>query len=273
MPRGSLVIVGTGISALLHLTPEAGEQIRTADELLYLVDDPLAEAHLTTLRPDAVALAGQFTEGVPRREVYGRLVDRILAGVRQGRCVCAAFSGHPAVLVDPAHAAVRLAREEGFPARILPGISAEACLFADLGVDPGARGCQSYEATDFLIRPRLFDTSTALVLWQAAALGDLSVRRSDRPNEHLGALAEALAARYGPGHPAIVYEAASSPGAAPVITHTTVSTLDAAGVTARSLLYVPPLPPPPAEGAMLERLGMAQGRDRRKSARSRDLTR
>jgi hypothetical protein len=37
---------------------------------------------------------------------------------------------------------------DGFDAVMLPGISAEDCLFADLGIDPGMIGCQSFEATD-----------------------------------------------------------------------------------------------------------------------------
>jgi len=31
---------------------------------------------------------------------------------------------------------------------MLPGISAEDCLVADLGIDPASSGCQSYEAND-----------------------------------------------------------------------------------------------------------------------------
>src|SRR5947207_15537569 len=109
------------------------------------------------------------------------MVEQILQAVRAGRQVCGAFFGHPAVLVDPAHAAVRRAREEGYPAAILPGISAEACLFADLGIDPGVCGCQSYEATDFLVRPRAFDTGTALVLWQVGALAEPNARPEPCP--------------------------------------------------------------------------------------------
>src|SRR2546429_6584747 len=45
----------------------------------------------------------------------------------------------------------RQAREEGFEAEMLPAVSAEDCLFADLGVDPGDEGCQSFEATSFLL--------------------------------------------------------------------------------------------------------------------------
>ena len=48
---------------------------------------------------------------------------------------------------------------------MLPGISSEDCLFADLGVDPGVSGCQSYEATDFLMNAPIIDSSTQLILW------------------------------------------------------------------------------------------------------------
>ena len=58
------------------------------------------------------------------------------------------------------------ARAEGFNARMLPGISAEDCLFANLGADPGTHGCQSFEATSFLLRKPKFDTLTHLILWQ-----------------------------------------------------------------------------------------------------------
>ena len=49
---------------------------------------------------------------------------------------------------------------EGFNAQMLAGISAEDCLFADLGLDPGKNGCQSFEATDFLIRRRQFEPTS-----------------------------------------------------------------------------------------------------------------
>ena len=54
------------------------------------------------------------------------------------------------VFVQPSHESIAIARLEGFSARMLPGISAEDCLFADIGLDPGKDGCQSFEATDFL---------------------------------------------------------------------------------------------------------------------------
>ena len=71
--------------------------------------------------------------------MYARIVGDILDAVRGGASVCAAFYGHPGIFVTPSHDAVRRARAEGYPARMLPAVSAVDCLFADLGVDPAPR--------------------------------------------------------------------------------------------------------------------------------------
>ena len=67
----------------------------------------------------------------------------MLAPIRRGIRLCAVVYGHPGVFVYASHEAVRRCRLEGLPARMLPGISAEDCLLADLGVDPGVRGCRA----------------------------------------------------------------------------------------------------------------------------------
>ena len=58
-----------------------------------------------------------------------------------------------------------------------PGISAEDCLYADLGIDPGSVGCQHYEASQFMFYRRRIDPSAYLVLWQVGIAGDRSLRR------------------------------------------------------------------------------------------------
>src|SRR3970282_2169154 len=100
-----------------------------------------------------------YSVGKPRYRTYREMADRILSAVRAGAQVCAAFYGHPGVFVRPSHDAIRRAPREGFPARMLPGVSAEDCLVADLGVNPGEIGSQSFEATDFLGYRRRFDSS------------------------------------------------------------------------------------------------------------------
>jgi len=52
---------------------------------------------------------------------------------------------------------------------MLPGISAEECLFADRGIDPAQTGACSFEATDFLVHHRqpIADLELDACLWRA----------------------------------------------------------------------------------------------------------
>ncbi len=52
-----------------------------------------------------------------------------------------------------------------------PGISAEDCLYADLGLDPGTYGCQHYEASNLMFYQRTIDTAAYLILWQPGVAG------------------------------------------------------------------------------------------------------
>jgi hypothetical protein len=167
------------------------------------------------------------------------MVDEILDAVRNEKNVCAAFYGHPGVFATPSHEAVRRARAEGFPATMLPAISAEDCLFADLGVDPGESGCQSYEATDFLLRRRTFDTSVPLILWQVAFIGITSAPVA--PSAHgFGVLVDYLLTFYARAHPTIVYEASPYPVGPAHIGEFTLGSVRNAQLGGMSTLYIPP---------------------------------
>ena len=95
----------------------------------------------------------------------------MLAHVRKGQNVVGVFYGHPGVFVSPSHRSIKIARKEGFTAKMLPGISAEDCLFADLGIDPAIPGCVTYEATDMLIRNKPLVPSSHLVVYQVGCVG------------------------------------------------------------------------------------------------------
>lgn len=166
------------------------------------------------------------------------MVEEILGPMRAGSTVCAAFYGHPGVFVFPSHEAIRRARADGFSARMLPGVSAEDCLFADLGVDPAARGCQSYEATRFLEERPSLETRAALVLWQIGIVGSTAhTAAAEAPK--LGELVERLCHLYGDDHGVVVYEASSYPGVAALVRPVPLHSL-AGAVTPASTLYVPP---------------------------------
>jgi precorrin-3B methylase len=160
----SLTIVGTGIQLGVHLTPQARFHITHAEEVLYLVADPLTGRWIERLNPSSRSLQSFYEPGQDRRKSYERMVDAILSRLQAGIDLCVVFYGHPGVFVYPSHEAIRQARAMGVPCKMLPAISAEDCLFAEAGIDPGVQGCQSYEATDFMVRPRNFDTSTPLIL-------------------------------------------------------------------------------------------------------------
>jgi len=253
---GSLTIVGTGIQAG-QLTIAAKNAIEQADKLLYFVTDPLATAYLHGLNPTAESLAHFYGEGKDRLVTYMEMVERILDEVKRGLNVCAAFYGHPGVFVLPAHEAIRRAREAGMTATMLPGISAEDCLFADLGIDPAFPGCQNFEATDFLVYRREFDVTASLILWQIGMIGVQTAEIRELAARNLGVLAEYLSGFYGPDHHVVIYEASAYPDLDCRAELTTLGALAAARVSRISTLYVAPKNVPRSvDRDMVRRLGM-----------------
>jgi uncharacterized protein YabN with tetrapyrrole methylase and pyrophosphatase domain len=210
MPGGSLTVVGTGIKLGSHLTAESRAAMESADRLFYLAADGITEQWLASQSRCAVSLLDCYVSGKERKWIYAHMVERILSSVRGGEKVCVAIYGHPGVFVNAAHASIAQARQEGYPAKMLPAVSAEDCLFADLGVDPAANGCQSYEATDFLLYRRRIDNRAALILWQAGMIGQFDYR-TNYSTAGVSLLSEALAVHYPANHPIILYEAAIYP--------------------------------------------------------------
>ena len=249
---GELVVVGTGIKLVNHTTLEALDCIKRADRLIYLVTDPATETWLRRLNAAAESLIDCYAPGKPRERSYREMVQRMLAAVRTGAYVCAAFYGHPGVFVNPAHHAVRRARREGFRARMLPGVSTEDCLFADLGVDPADHGCQSFEATDFLAYRRRFDPTSALILWQVGVLGEPSfpTEAGCRP-ERLERLTRVLRRHYDDRHPVILYEAAQFAVSEPRITKIPLSKLPTTRLWSITTLYIPPKPSRTPDAAVM----------------------
>jgi Tetrapyrrole (Corrin/Porphyrin) Methylases len=255
--QGSLVVIGTGIRTVGHLTIEAMAWMRIADDVLYVVADPIAEEVIRALNPNgAMSLRGYYGEGVNRQHSYEAMTEHMLSCVRAGHLTCVALYGHPGVFAYPAHEAVRRARAEGYRAQMLPGISAEDCLFADLGVDPAVTGCQSFEATDFLVNSRAVDTASQLILWQVGVFGDQTYRLGGYYLHGFPLLVARLSELYGAAHEVIVYEAPLFPGVAPVMTRIALAHLTQAYVHPGSTLYVPPGRPTVTDRALATALGL-----------------
>jgi hypothetical protein len=234
------VVVGSGIQFGRHASERCLSEIREA-EVVFCLADPFALAMIHGFRPDVINLGTHYAPGKDRRQTYREIDAAIMAEVRAGKQVCAVFYGHPGVFADVPHEVMRKARAEGIPARMEPGISAEACLYADLGIDPGHRGVQSMEATHFLVYDRQPDTAGLVLLWQVALSGDLSCTRLHAEPEGLQALVDKLLRWYPPGHEVILYEAARLPIETPRIDRLALRDLPAAHYEEYTTLVIPPL--------------------------------
>lgn len=95
----------------------------------------------------------------------------MLREVRAGHNVLGLFYGHPGIFVFPSHRALTLARKEGYTARMLPGISAQDYMFADLEIEPAPYGCTASDATELLAHNRALNPSVHNVIWQVGLVG------------------------------------------------------------------------------------------------------
>lgn len=252
--KGSLACVGLGMMLGAHLGPRARSHIEQADVVFVAASDALVELWVRQMRPDARSLQPFYAEGKSRRETYREMVSAMLSEVRAGRSVCGAFYGHPGVFATVPHDAIAQAREEGFDAVMEAGVSAEDCLYADLGIDPGRVGCQHYEASQFLFYRRRIDPSAYLVLWQVGVVGDRSCRRFATGPAHRRLLVDRLLADYPAGHEVAIYEAATLPISAPRIERCAIGALVEARLQMQSTLVIPPAFALERDEAMLARI-------------------
>jgi hypothetical protein len=232
--------VGTGIRAVSQVTPESRARIERADLVLYSVGDAVSEQWLCEQNPRCRPLTDLYRVGEPRQAIYAAMVARVMEAVRSDLEVCLALYGHPGVCARAGHESIQLARAEGYAARMLPGVSCEDCLFADLGVDPATAGCQSHEASTFAERGMAFDPRAALLLWQIGMLGCHDYQQSYKPRG-LQALAAQLAAGYGAAHKVLLYELPAYAASEPLLRRVAIAGLPETPLTWATTLYAPPL--------------------------------
>lgn len=258
--KGSFVAVGLGMMLGAHLSPRSRSEIEQADAVFALVSDAIVELWLQRMRPDLRSLQPYYAEGKRRTDSYREMIDAMMAEARAGRRVCGVFYGHPGVFAQVPHHAVARARAEGFEAEMQPGISAEDCLYADLGVDPATYGCQHYEASQLLFFRRRLDPSAYLVIWQIGLTGDRSLARYSTGPAYRRLLVERLIeAGYPPEHEVVVYEAATLPILTPRIDRMPLTALVEADLRLQSTLAVPPAQPMVRDEAMLARIAAIDG--------------
>jgi uncharacterized protein YabN with tetrapyrrole methylase and pyrophosphatase domain len=237
---GSLVCVGVGMTLGSHLTPLARSYIEKADVVFAGVSHGIMELWVGRMHADVRSLQPYYREGKSRLQTYRDMVDAMMIEVRRGRQVCGAFYGHPGVFAWPTHKAIETARSEGFRAHMEPGVSAEDCLYADLGIDPGNYGCQHYEASQVMFFRRKLDTSAYVVLWQVGVAGDQSLARFSTGAAYRQVLVEVLARDYDLDHEVILYQAVTLPLGEHRAQRLPLRSLPSADIDLHATLVIPP---------------------------------
>ncbi len=240
---GSLVCVGLGMTLGSHLGPLARSHIEQADVVFAGVSDGVVELWLHKMHADVRSLQPYYREGKSRMQTYRQMVEAILTEVRAGKKVCGVFYGHPGVFAWAPHKSIAVARSEGYAAHMEPGISAEDCLYADLGIDPGTYGCQHYEASQLLFYQRRIDPTAYLVLWQVGLVGDQSLARFSTGPAYRQVLVDVLARDYPLEHEVIIYRTPTLPIQSARIERIALAALPQADVSMADTVVIPPARP------------------------------
>jgi uncharacterized protein YabN with tetrapyrrole methylase and pyrophosphatase domain len=240
--QGSLVVVGTGISVAGQMTLITRNHIRQADVVYAAIPNKPGIEFIRSLNSNTHTLTDLYEVGKSRVQTYQNMCDRIAESVESGMKVCAAFYGHPGVFVTPSHRVIDTLKENGFSVKMEPGISAEDCLVADLGIDPAEYGCQSYEATQFLFRRYTLDPYMTQIIWQIWGVGDHLLKSTlKHSTTGLQLLTERLLSHYPSDHQVIIYEARTSPIFVSRMEEICLADLPSAQLTAISTLVIPSL--------------------------------
>jgi tetrapyrrole methylase family protein/MazG family protein len=254
MNKNTLIVVGSGIKFMSHLTIEAKACIEKSNKVLYLVNEPAMQNWIEQANRSAESLDFLYAKHKDRHENYLLIAEYIFENLKKCETLCVVVYGHPTVFAQPALYATDMAIESGYNAIIMPGISSEDCLFADLRIDPGSSGCQSFEATDFLIYRREYDSSSHLILWQSSVIGVLNQPEYHDPLNGLVILVEYLSEKYSLDHEIVVYEATQYPGLKPKIDKILLKALAQTKIGRIATLYIPPNKHALPDLAMLERI-------------------
>lgn len=238
--QGSLVNVGLGMTLGAHITPISRNYIENADVVFVAASNVLVEEWVKTMNAHVISLQQFYQEGTSRLVTYKNMVNAIMQEVRKGKQVCGAFYGHPGVFALPPHESIKVAKEEGYKAHMEPGISAEDCLYADLGIDPGKAGCAHFEASQFLFNHRPYDPSAYLVLWQFGMAGDKAMESFETSVEQRQLLVDLLLETYPANHKVILYECAVLPIENVRHDHCKLKHLAAQTVNLKTTLVIPP---------------------------------
>jgi len=236
-----LILVGAGIKSISHITIEAKAAIEQSHKVLFLVNEPILKEWIIRNNPNSQSLEFIYKKHLLRAHNYEAISQHIIRTMDEVKELCVVLYGHPTVYSMPGLNAAKAAKKLGARVKIFPGISAEDCLFADLFIDPGSHGCQSFEATDFLQSNRRFDPYSHLILWQADSIYCFENNPTFDNYKGVSELQNKLIENYSENHPIFLYEASLYPGIEAKIKQIKLVELCTIALSSITTLYLPPL--------------------------------
>ena len=240
--RKSLVLVGSGIKTISHLTTEVIGFIKGADLVLYLVNEPLLKKWIKKEAKEAAELDEIYFSFSKRIEAYQEIQDYILKQFKKYNLICVVIYGHPTVFASPGLDAIFQIEKKRIDIQtlVLPGISALDCLFSDLRIDPGVQGCFSIEVNDLILYLKNLDPFVHNVIWQVGMIGNIGKPTYDTDIDKLNILQGHLLKFYDEDHVVILYEASIYPKIPHKAEKVIVSSLYTKKFTPLTTLYIPP---------------------------------
>ncbi|MCW8444568.1 SAM-dependent methyltransferase [Fluoribacter gormanii] len=237
-----LALVGSGIKSISHFTTEFKTYTTSADKVLYLVNEPITKQWIERYSKLSESLDPIYFSENDRQSSYDKIRDKILTELETYNFITVVLYGHPTIFADPGLQAIIAAQKNSIETIILPGISIENCLYADLKVDPGQFGCFHLEATELLLYDKIIDPTAHLCIWQPGMIGNRSVPQPKQKSKHLKLLKIKLKKYYPDNHISILYEASMYPGVEPRIHKFPLYDIEDQTIGTLSTLYIPPLP-------------------------------
>ncbi|MRX28600.1 SAM-dependent methyltransferase [Kangiella sp. HZ709] len=254
--NGSLTCVGTGITLAGQITKLSESYLQAADKVYGILPDFMSEDWLKSVNPNYKSLQYLYAEGKSRRQTYREMAAEVVNEVKQGAKVVLALYGHPGIFACVGHFAIQDLKSEGYPARMLPGVSADACLYADLGIDPGTYGCQNYETSQFLFGGIQPNVGAHLILWQISLAGEHTLKTFKTSKENLQATVRILNKYYPLEHEVIIYEAPFLPIQEARIEKFPLERLPEIELNSISTMVIPPLTELKLDQTALDEFGL-----------------
>lgn len=239
MPSKKLLIVGTGIKTLSHLTRESECSIKQAQKVLYLVNEPIIKEWIIKNSEDSFSLEDLYFSKKFRAKSYQEITEKIVSTLDAFDNVCVVVYGHPLLLSNAIHSVIKKLDKSDVAITVLPAISSLDCLFADLRVDP-VGGCYSIDATELLVYEKPICISNHVIIWQIGLVGLLGNTTEKQNVVAITMLKEKLLLLYGPDHDIILYEAAIYPHLQPKINKITIKDIHEKLMSSITTAYISP---------------------------------